>query len=482
VGNARTALFNWLFARKHKGCFVLRVEDTDVERSSREYLDNLLSALKWLGLDWDEGPDKGGSFDPYLQSRRLDIYRRYTRRLLKEGKAYRCFCSSDQLEAEKQKAVEEGRMPLYSGACRGLSLEESERRISAGERAAVRLVTPGKGSIEFDDIVRGRLSFDLGLLGDPVLVRSSGVPAYNYAVVIDDALMQITHVIRGEDHISNMPRQLLTYEALSFSPPRFAHLSMVMGRDNTRLSKRHGATSLDQFERNGILPEALFNYLALLGWAPPEGKEVLSRQELVSLFNLSKVSRHSAIFDYEKLNWVNRQHLRRLPAESLAKMVFPDLKQAQILPSAMSKAQWAWLEKAADVLTDKIDNLSDFPGELEKLFIFSPQSLTAESKAILESECGRRVLLVFRDKLERIQDLDFQTYVKITDEIKQETGCKGKDLYHPLRLALTTRESGLDLDKFIPLVEEGSSLAFPRELKNCRQRISDMLDSLALTD
>ncbi|HHF43395.1 MAG TPA: glutamate--tRNA ligase, partial [Candidatus Aminicenantes bacterium] len=312
VGNARTALFNWLFARQKRGAFILRVEDTDVERSRQEYYLRLMDDLRWLGLDWDEGPDIGGDYGPYRQSERLEIYRLYTQQLLEAGRAYYCFCSPEELEQARREALAAGRMPIYSGKCRHLSPEEAAARVARGEKAAVRLKTPDKGEVIFNDLVHGELHFQLEVIGDPILVRSNGLPAYNYAVVIDDHLMEITHVIRGEDHISNTPRQILTYQALGWEPPQFAHLSMVMGEDNTRLSKRHGATSVDQFAQEGILPEALFNYLAFLGWSPPEGQEVLSREELVELFNLSRVSRSAAIFDYQKLYWLNRQHLKRL--------------------------------------------------------------------------------------------------------------------------------------------------------------------------
>jgi glutamyl-tRNA synthetase len=326
IGNARTALFNWLFARQNNGVFVLRIEDTDVERSEVEFEKSLTDDLRWLGLDWDEGPDAEGDFGPYRQSQRLELYRSHTQKLLDEGKAYYCFCSPEEIEKERQKALAAGEMPVYSGKCCSLTSEEARRRLDSGEAAAVRLRTPRTGDISYDDLVRGNLSFDLSLIGDPVIVRSSGLPAYNYAVVIDDALMKITHIIRGEDHISNTPRQLLVYEALSFSPPLFAHLSMVMGKDNTRLSKRHGATAVEQFEKEGILSSALFNYLSLLGWAPPDGHEVLTREELVSLFDLKKVSRSSAIFDYDKLSWINRQHIKELTPRQKAELAYPARK------------------------------------------------------------------------------------------------------------------------------------------------------------
>lgn len=474
VGNARTALFNWLFARKRNGVFVLRIEDTDIERSAAEYEKSLIDDLRWLGLDWDEGPDAGGDFGPYRQSQRLELYTSYTRTLLNEGKAYYCFCSPEEIEKERKRALASGEMPVYSGKCRSVSLEKAQQRLDSGEQAAVRLRTPDKGEIQYDDLVRGTLRFDLNLIGDPVIVRSNGLPAYNFAVVVDDALMKITHVIRGEDHISNTPRQLLAYEALSLLPPQFAHLSMVMGKDNSRLSKRHGATAVDQFEKDGVLSSALFNYLSLLGWAPPEGQEVLTRDELVKLFDLKKVSRSSAIFDYDKLSWINRQHIKKLASRQKAEMAFPYLRKAGFLPEKMTEAQWGWLEKMVDVLAERVDRFSDFPREAEVLFKFSPVEMEEEVKKELKTECAVQVVRLFAEKISNVEDFNYEKFAAITREIRDETGCKGKDLFHPLRIVLTAKGSGLDLDKFIPLVEEGAGQNFPTAVKSCSQRVAEI--------
>ncbi len=473
VGNARTALFNWLFARQHKGAFVLRVEDTDVERSREEYEHRLLDDLRWMGLDWDEGPDAGGNFGPYRQSQRLDIYQGYARKLLQEGRAYFCFCRAEQLEQERKAALAGGVMPIYSGRCRILDPRQAEERIRNGENAAIRLKVPDEGLIGYEDLIRGHLEFDLKLIGDPVIVRSSGLPAYNYAVVIDDDLMKITHVIRGEDHISNTPRQILVYNALGLEPPQFAHLAMVMGKDNSRLSKRHGATAVDQFAKEGYLAPAFFNYLALLGWAPPEGKEVLEKSELLELFDLRKVSRSAAIFDYEKLHWINRQHMRKLEPAEKAQKAFPFLARAGILPESMTAAHWNWLEKAVESLIEGADKLSDLPQKFSLLFDFAPPAMDEETKSILSPESASKIVAAFARKLEQVGALDYQKYGAIIEDIKRETGLKGKNLFHPLRVALTARSSGLELDKFIPLVEEGARLSFPKPIKSCLERIRE---------
>ena len=287
VGNVRTALFNWLFARHNGGTFVLRIEDTDIERSQEAYERQLLADLRWFGIDWDEGPDIGGPFAPYRQSERKPDYSRLAIQLIDQAHAYFCFCTADQLEQERQEALKAGLQPRYSGRCRTRPREEAARKVAAGEPAAIRLKIVDS-SFSWHDLVHGPTTFSGEVIGDPILVRSDGNPAYNYAVVVDDHLMAITHVIRGDDHISNTPRQLALYRAFGWEPPQFAHLSTILGSDRTRLSKRHGATSLESFRALGILPEALRNYLALLGWSPADGKtEILSSAELVAQFSSS---------------------------------------------------------------------------------------------------------------------------------------------------------------------------------------------------
>src|SRR5215831_8577759 len=319
VGNARTAIFNWLLARGHRGTFILRIEDTDVARSTRESEATILRDLKWLGLDWDEGPDVGGAHGPYRQSERLHLYESYAKELLAAGHAYYCFCSTAQLEAERQEALATGRPARYAGTCRGLSVDRAKARIAAGERPAIRFRVPLR-EVAFTDAVRGEVHFHTDVIGDPVIVRADGHPAYNFAVVVDDALMEITHVVRGEDHISNTPRQILLYDALGFAAPTFAHLSLVMGPDHSPLSKRHGATSVAEFRAKGYLPEALVNYLALIGWSPGSGEELLPIAELARRFSLQAVGHSAGVFDEEKLAWANRHYLKTADATRLAEL------------------------------------------------------------------------------------------------------------------------------------------------------------------
>ncbi|MEW6455758.1 MAG: glutamate--tRNA ligase [Acidobacteriota bacterium] len=476
VGNARTALFNWLFSRKENGVFILRIEDTDVERSTVESEISLTQDLKWLGIDWDEGPDGGGTHGPYRQSERLEKYKYFADTLLDKGSAYYCFCAPQELEREREEALIEKRMPKYSGKCRELELSGSIERVRRGEKGALRLKVPAGEEIIFNDLVRGEIRFQTDFIEDFVLIRSNGLPSYNYACVIDDRLMEITHVIRGEDHIPNTPKQIMVYRALGWEIPLFAHLSMVMGKDNTRLSKRHGATSLDQFREQGYLPEALFNYLALLGWAPPEGREVLTKEEMVSMFQLEKVGKASAIFDYDKLNWMNRQYIRSVPSENLVRMAIPFLKRDGIIHGDITELHFLWLIKAINSIISNISILSEIPKELDIFFSFPISEMDKESKKILMDETSKRVILQFEEELLKYERINWEIFIEITESIKGKLGVKGKSLFHPLRVAITARSSGLELQKFVPIVEEGANLNFPRKIKSIRERISEILE------
>src|ERR1700761_6225693 len=332
VGNARTALYNWLFAKHNGGTAILRIEDTDVERSELRYENLLIEDLHWLGLTWEEGPQMGGSHGPYRQSERLSIYAEHTERLLAEGKAYRCFCTPEQLETERAAAVAAHQPQVYSGRCRAVSAEESVRRAAAGELFAVRLRIP-EHPIRFHDLVRGEVEFPAESVSDPVLVRSSGMPVYNYVVAVDDALMEITHVIRGDDHLSNTPKQVAVYEAFGWKLPVFAHLSTILGSDRERLSKLHGATSIASFRAMGYLPEALVNYLALLGWGAEGGtRETFTPEELVAAFKLERVTASPAVFDWAKLHWLNRHYLKLAELSRLAELAWGYFERAGWLP------------------------------------------------------------------------------------------------------------------------------------------------------
>src|SRR5256714_338367 len=376
VGNARTALFNWLLARGTGGTFVLRIEDTDVERSTRESESAIVRDLRWLGLDWDEGPDVGGAHGPYRQSERLHLYQSYAKELLGAGAAYYCFCTMEQLEAERQAAVAEGRPVQYSGTCRNLSQDDVAARVAAGEQPAIRFRVPEGTDIVFTDLVRGEVRFPNEVIGDPVIVRADGTPAYNFAVVVDDALMEVTHVIRGEDHLSNTPRQLLLYEALGFTPPQFAHLALVMGPDHSPLSKRHGATSVDEFRAKGYLPEALVNYLALIGWSPGNDEELLPVDELARRFSLDRVGHSAGVFDEEKLAWVNRHYLKMSDPARIANLAVPLFNNAGVA-MAPDVRGLDFLSVAMSMATSSVDRLNQIPARLALLFDYDAQAALA---------------------------------------------------------------------------------------------------------
>ena len=475
VGNARTALFNWLFARHHGGAFVLRIEDTDVERSEERFETQLLEDLKWFGLDWDEGPDKGGPFAPYRQSERKEQYARYAAQLVEQGNAYYCFCSADQLEAERAEALKAGRQPKYSGRCRKLTPEEAARRVAAGEPAAVRLKIV-EGAFTWKDLVHGPTSFASDVIGDPILVRSDGHPAYNYAVVIDDHLMEITHVIRGDDHISNTPRQLALYNALGWEPPEFAHLSTILGADRSRLSKRHAAASLENFREMGILPEALRNYLALLGWSPGDGvTEIMSDQELIARFSLDHITKAAAVFDQEKLNWMNRHYMKESPPRRLAELSIPFLVGAGYVAEPVDNAALSWLERVLDAALKNLDNLSQLPAAVRLIFEYDAQSVLRgeETRHVAEDADSRAVLEAFIPKVLAAGELDYPRFREIAKSVQKETGKKGKDLFHPIRVALTGAVSGPELEKLIPIFEEGAKLNLACPVKSVAQRLRE---------
>ena len=458
VGNARTALFNWLLARGAGGTFILRIEDTDMERSTRESERAIVDDLRWMGLDWTEGIDAGGDHGPYRQSERLHIYRAHAVELMSRGHAYHCFCPADLLEADRQAALAAGRPPQYVGRCRDIPRDQARRRIDNGERAVIRFRVPPARDVVFSDIVRGEVRFNTGVIGDPVLVRSDGVPAYNYAVVIDDALMEITHVIRGEDHISNTPRQLLLYEAFGWRAPAFAHVSLVMGPDHSPLSKRHGATSVKEFRDRGYLPEALTNYLALIGWSPGDGEELLPIDELARRFRLEDVGHSAGVFDIEKLSWVNRHYLKAAAPERLARLAAPYLQQHGWI-SEPRDADLQFLQEVVPMAAASVDRLDQVPARLAFLFDYSAERALAQPETRAEAEAARAVVTALAEELATAEPLrDRDAFRALAARVRARTGQKGKSLFHPIRLVLTGESEGLELDLAVPAIERAAAL------------------------
>ncbi|MGA3053949.1 MAG: glutamate--tRNA ligase [Candidatus Korobacteraceae bacterium] len=477
VGNARTALFNWLFARQAGGVMVLRIEDTDVARSEARFEDQLLDELKWLGIDWDEGPDKEpqGPFAPYRQSDRLELYREHAERLVKEGKAYLCFCSPEELERDRERALQHQQPPIYSGKCRALDPEEGQRRRASGEAAAIRLRIP-EHPIRFHDIVHGPVEFSNEVVSDPIILRSTGIPVYNYVVVVDDGLMDITHVIRGDDHLSNTPKQVALYEALGWPVPKFAHLSTILGSDRERLSKRHGATSIANFREMGVLPEALVNYLALLGWAPTGGtREIFSPEELIKEFSLQRVTPSPAVFDMEKLYWLNRHYIKQGPPERIEKLAKPFFVRRGLLPEDLDERTRAWFSKVVGLLVPSVDKLDQLPERAALIFRYDAVTALSvpDNAEVLASPKTSDVLSAFASQVEGDPSpMTPERFKAIMNEVKAKTGAKGKELFHPVRIALTGSHSGPEFDKLIPILEEGSRLELPQHVMNVRERLA----------
>lgn len=492
IGNARTALFNWLLARGHGGTFILRIEDTDIQRSTPESETAIYEDLRWLGLTWDEGPDNGGPHGPYRQSERIALYHERAQALLDQGRAYFCFCSPEQLEAERTYAVAKGLPAKYSGRCSGIDPAQARARVAAGEQAAVRFRTPENREIVFRDRVRGDVRFHTDVIGDQILLRSDGHPAYNFAVVVDDALMGVTHVVRGEDHISNTPRQLLIYESLGLTPPEFAHLSLVLGPDHSPLAKRHGATSVEEFRAKGYLPEALVNYLALLGWSPgreateDKAQELLPITEFAKRFSLDAVVHSASVFDEEKLAWVNRHYLKEADPTRLAVLAVPYLEQSRYVRApALSDAGKSYLASIMPLISASVDRLAQVSGRLQQLFVFSSESALADPtiRRELNDPAARQVIeALAADLAEAPRLVDKQTFRAAADRVKQRTGQKGRALFHPIRLALTAASEGPELDLLVPAIDRGTELptsAGIAQIVGCRERASRFAAALA---
>jgi glutamyl-tRNA synthetase len=366
VGGARTALFNWLYARRHGGTFVLRIEDTDAERSSWEMVAGIVDGMRWLGLDWDEGPDVGGPHAPYFQSQRLERYRAAAAQLVAAGRAYYCYCTADEIRQKREAAEASGGGWIYDRTCCALPADEIARREKDGVPRAVRFLVP-EGTTAFQDLVHGPIAFPNAVIEDFVVLRSDAQPTYHLSVVADDIDMRITHVVRGDDHISNTPKQVLLYQAFGAEPPAFAHVPLILGPDKKRLSKRHGATSVTEYQRLGYLPEAMVNFLALLGWSPGGNEELFTREELIATFTLEGISGGNAVFNPEKLDWVNQQHIQRLTSEELARRLEPLLRDAGLWDEAFASTRRDWFLALVSLFKPRIKRLDQFAHEARPL-------------------------------------------------------------------------------------------------------------------
>jgi len=450
IGGARTALFNWLFARHEGGDFVLRIEDTDRARSTEESERAVLEDLRWLGLDWDEGPDVGGQYGPYRQSERTPIYAEAAERLLAEGLAFRCYCTDAELEEKRQAALASGRVPQYDGACRNLTDEERRAREAAGRAPAIRLRGPDS-DVVVDDLLRGRIEFKRRMLGDFIILRSDGRPTYNFAVVVDDALMEISHVIRAEEHLPNTMRQVLLYDALGFDRPTFVHVSLVVARDRSKLSKRHGASSIRELQESGFIPDGVVNYLALLGWSHPDGHEILTRGGLVESFDLGRVSTSPAAYDEDKLGWVNAHAIREADLGVVAVLAEPFLKRA-----GLEEPDAERLARVVALGRESVDRLSELPGEVAFLFDGTPEMDEAAAAALGVDKARSLLGALRRHVANEPPGWTAERFVEILRSTGKELGVKGKDLYMPVRAALTGRTHGPSLGKIAEVLGDGA--------------------------
>ncbi len=460
IGNARTALFNYLYARSLGGKFIIRIEDTDVKRNVAGGEENQLTYLKWLGMDWDESIDVGGDYGPYRQTERLDIYKTYWQDLLDRGLAYRCYCTEEELEKEREEQLARNETPRYSGAHRNLTAEQQQAFEAEGRVPSIRFRVPENRVYSFDDMVKGTISFDTAEMGDFVIVKKDGIPTYNFAVVLDDYLMKISHVLRGEDHISNTPRQLMIYEALGWEAPVFAHMTLIVNETRKKLSKRDESIIqfIEQYDALGYLPEAMFNFITLLGWSPEGEQELFTREELIEVFNAERLSKSPAVFDTQKLSWMNNEYMKKADLARVVDMCIPHLQKAGRLPDTLDAEGQEWVTSLVALYQDRLRYAADVV-EVTEAFFRDVITDDEEAAAVLSEEQVPTVLQAFLNVL-NTESAAF-TVDSIKDAIKQvqkETGCKGKALFMPIRAALTGQTHGPDLNQSIVLLGKAKVL------------------------
>lgn len=452
IGTIRTAVYDWLFARHAGGTFVLRMEDTDRARYVPESQEQILESLRWLGCQWDEGPEVGGQYGPYLQSERLDIYAAHARQLLDESKAYRCFCAPERL-AEMRKEQEVLKQPTgYDRLCLGLPPEETESRLKEGMPYVLRFKVPETGQTSFTDIVRGEITFDNRLLDDFIIVKSDGYPTYQFASVVDDHLMEITHVIRGEEWISSTPKHILEYQAFGWQPPKFAHPALILGPDRSKLAKRHGAVAFLDYKERGFLPEAILNFVTLLGWSPGEDREVFSPDELIARFTLEGLVKNPAIFDVQKAEWMNGVYIRQAPLERIAGLCLPYLQEAGLVSKTLTPEEMEYVRKVVALEQERMKVLSEIVELTRFFFEDEPEYEEKGRKKWLEQDY---VPVLLRNLGDRLQGISEWTHDSIEEAVRQagdEMGLSGGQVIHPVRMAVTGRTVGPGLFESISVL------------------------------
>ena len=465
IGTARTALFNYLYAKKTGGKFILRIEDTDAERTKQEYIDNIFDSLKALGLNWDEGPDVGGNYGPYTQSERFDIYPKYAQILLDKGYAYECWCTNEELEQEKEEAVKNHKAYVYSRKCLNITPEQREQYIKEGRKPSIRFKVDHR-ELTFNDMVKGELKFDTSLIGDFVIMKSNGTPTYNFAVVIDDMLMKISHIIRGEDHISNTPKQILIYEALGAKVPEFGHLGMILAPDRSKLSKRHGATAVSDFVKEGYLTDALINFVALLGWSPSDGHEIKTVDEIAKDFRINEISSSNSIFEYDKLNWMNGQYIKKMDISKLTDMIIPFLSDYDL--SELSREK---LEKMVEITREPLTTLKDIVNDVP--YFFGEDVPLDEVKELLKTELSVKTLNRFLELANSWGDFTDEEKIHndladLRAEFKEKYGYKPKETMWAIRAAVTGRTRGADMVGILMIIGKDKTIKRTQKALNLK--------------
>jgi nondiscriminating glutamyl-tRNA synthetase len=453
IGNARTALFNYLYAKHFNGKFIIRIEDTDDKRNVEGGEESQLKFLKWLGIEWDEGADIGGDYGPYRQTERLDIYQKYVDDLMERGLAYKCYMTEEELEEEREAQRARGEVPKYSGAHRDLTEEQMEQFERDGRKPSIRLRVPANKTYTFPDIVRGNITFESSDFGDWVIVKKNGIPTYNFAVAIDDHLMKISHVLRGEEHISNTPKQMMVYDAFDWEAPAFGHMTLILNEERKKLSKRdqHILQFIEQYHNLGYLPQALFNFITLLGWSPVGEEEIFDKETLIEIFDPERLSTSAAIFDRHKLKWMNNEYIKAADLDDVISLAMPHLIEAGKLPENMSDKQREWAENVIGLYREQLRYGAEIV-ELTELFFHDEPVLDEGAMDVLQQEQVPEVLQVFTDKLIHLDDFTKDSIKAQFKATQKETGHRGKRLFMPIRVATTGQTHGPELPLAIELL------------------------------
>ena len=453
IGNARTALFNYLFARSQNGKFIIRIEDTDVKRNIAGGEESQLTYLKWLGMDWDESVDVGGEYGPYRQMERLDIYKNLYEDLLERGLAYKCYMTEEELEAEREGQIARGETPRYAGNHRELTEEQVKQFEEEGRIPSIRFRVPENREYVFNDIVKGEVSFNSNDFGDFVIVKKDGIPTYNFAVAADDHFMEISHVLRGDDHISNTPKQMMIYEAFGWDVPQFGHMTLIVNESRKKLSKRDESIIqfIEQYEALGYLPEAIFNFIALLGWSPVGEEEIFSKDEFIEMFDAARLSKSPALFDSQKLKWMNNQYMKKQDLDRVVELSLPHLVKADRVSENSSEQELVWIRDVIALYHDQMSFGAEIV-ELSDMFFKDHVDYEEEGQEVLKGEQVPEVLRVFAAELEALEEVEPATVKAAIKAVQKQTGQKGKGLFMPIRVATTGQTHGPELPNAIALL------------------------------